>query len=98
MMNEKESFVKVTIFGQEYTVKAPAEQSYIKHIAEYVDSNMRQVQEGLATPQPTARVAILAAMNIADELFSSRKSKDRLASKVESRILTLVELVDEALE
>ena len=37
LMDNSEIFVKVTIYGQEYTIKAPADASYIKNIAEYVD-------------------------------------------------------------
>ena len=43
-MDDNESFVRVTIFGQDYTVKAPADSTYIKDIAKYVDEKMREVQ------------------------------------------------------
>ena len=49
-MDGNENFVKVTIYGQEYTIKAPADATYIKNIAEYVDEKMREVQEELSTP------------------------------------------------
>ena len=43
-MDGNENFVKVTIYGQEYTIKAPADATYIKNIAEYVDEKiMRKV-------------------------------------------------------
>ena len=50
-MDDNESFVRVTIFGQDYTVKAPADSTYIKSIAKYVDEKMREVQQGLTDPQ-----------------------------------------------
>ena len=37
-MSEEGNQIKITIFGQEYSVKAPADPTYIKKIAEYVDS------------------------------------------------------------
>ena len=80
-MENNENFVKVTIYGQEYTIKAPADASYIKNIAEFVDERMREVQEELSTPQVPAKIAILAAMNIADELFTLTKSSSK-SSKV----------------
>ena len=44
-MTEKDgNHIKITIFGQEYSVKAPADPTYIKKIAEYVDTKMREVQ------------------------------------------------------
>ena len=39
-MDGSENYVKVTIYGQEYTIKAPADATYIKNIAEYVESKL----------------------------------------------------------
>ena len=65
--------IKITIFGQEYSVKAPADPTYIKKIAEYVDTKMREVQSGVSSTQSSNRIAILSAMNITDELFNAKK-------------------------
>jgi len=97
-MEDQGNLVRVTIYGQEYTVKAPADASYIKNIAEYVDQKMREVQEELATPQVPAKVAILAAMNISDELFSIRQKNESLTDRVGQKLSSLIEMVDEALE
>ncbi len=97
-MEDQGNLVRVTIYGQEYTVKAPADASYIKNIAEFVDQKMREVQEELATPQVPAKVAILAAMNISDELFSIRQKNESLTDHVGQKLSSLIELVDEALE
>jgi len=97
-MDNSENFVKVTIYGQEYTVKAPADASYIKNIAEYVDGKMREVQEDLATPQVPAKVSILAAMNIADELFAEKRDRDQIKGDVESKVSSLIEIVEEAIQ
>ena len=97
-MDNSENFVKVTIYGQEYTIKAPADASYIKNIAEYVDGKMREVQEELATPQVPAKVSILAAMNIADELFAEKRDRDQIKGEVESKVSSLIEIVEEAIQ
>jgi cell division protein ZapA len=97
-MNESSSLVKVTILGQEYTVKAPANAEYIKGIAEYVNSKMKEVQENLGSDQSSTRIAILAAMNISDELFNIRRQKDSSSTDVEGRLLSLIELIDEHLD
>ena len=76
-MDGNENFVKVTIYGQEYTIKAPADATYIKNIAEYVDEKMREVQEELSTPQVPAKIAILAAMNISDDLFAQKRNHEK---------------------
>ena len=98
LMDNSENFVKVTIYGQEYTIKAPADASYIKNIAEYVDGKMREVQEELATPQVPAKVSILAAMNIADELFAEKRDRDQINVDVESKVSSLIEIVEEAIQ
>tara|TARA_B110000438_G_scaffold35050_1_gene34785 strand:+ start:2498 stop:2806 length:309 start_codon:yes stop_codon:yes gene_type:complete len=98
LMDNSENFVKVTIYGQEYTIKAPADASYIKNIAEYVDGKMREVQEELATPQVPAKVSILAAMNIADELFAQKRDRDQIKGDVENKVSSLIEIVEEAIQ
>tara|TARA_B110000014_G_C19764265_1_gene397893 strand:- start:177 stop:473 length:297 start_codon:yes stop_codon:yes gene_type:complete len=97
-MDSNDNFVKVTIYGQEYTIKAPADASYIKNIAEYVDEKMREVQEELSTPQVPAKVAILAAMNIADDLFAEKRNREKNTNEVERKVSSLIEVVEEAIQ
>ena len=89
--------IKITIFGQEYSVKAPADPTYIKKIAEYVDSKMREVQSGFSSTQSSNRIAILSAMNITDELFNARKKEDSDENEVEEKINSLIELIDDSI-
>tara|TARA_B100000941_G_C28183336_1_gene388187 strand:- start:114 stop:407 length:294 start_codon:yes stop_codon:yes gene_type:complete len=88
--------IKITIFGQEYSVKAPADPTYIKKIAEYVDTKMREVQSGFSSTQSSNRIAILSAMNITDELFNAKKQGDSESNQVEEKITSLIELIDES--
>ena len=88
--------IKITIFGQEYSVKAPADPTYIKKIAEYVDTKMREVQSGFSSTQSSNRIAILSAMNITDELFNAKKQGDSDNSEVEEKITSLIELIDDS--
>ena len=88
--------IKITIFGQEYSVKAPADPTYIKNIAEYVDTKMREVQSGFSSTQSSNRIAILSAMNITDELFNAKKQGDSDSNEVEEKITSLIELIDES--
>ena len=97
-MENSGNLVRVTIYGQEYTVKAPADATYIKNIAEYVDLKMREVQEELPAPEMPAKIAILAAMNISDELFTEKRDKESLSDSVERRISSIIEMVDEAIQ
>ena len=96
-MSEESNQVQISIFGQEYSVKAPADPDYIKKIAEYLDEKMREVQSGFTTTQSSTRIAILAGMNITDELFNSRQSGDTEDSDIEEKISSLIELIDESI-
>ena len=58
---------------------------------------MREVQEGMPNVQSTERIAILAAMNISDELFTNRIEKENFSSELESKVQSLIEIVDENL-
>ena len=97
MSDKDDNQIKITIFGQEYSVKAPADPTYIKKIAEYVDSKMREVQSGFSSTQSSNRIAILAAMNITDELFNARKKEDSDENEVEEKINSLIELIDDSI-
>ena len=96
MAEKDDNQIKITIFGQEYSVKAPADPTYIKKIAEYVDTKMREVQSGFSSTQSSNRIAILSAMNITDELFNAKKQGDSNSNEVEEKITSLIELIDES--
>lgn len=96
-MSDESNQVSISIFGQEYSVKAPADPEYILKIAEYLDGKMREVQSGFTTTQSSTRIAILAAMNITDELFNSRQSGESEDTEVEQKITSLIELIDESI-
>ena len=96
MAEKEDNQIKITIFGQEYSVKAPADPTYIKKIAEYVDTKMREVQSGFSSTQSSNRIAILSAMNITDELFNAKKRGDSDNNEIEEKISSLIELIDES--
>ena len=58
---------------------------------------MREVQEGMPDIQSTERIAILAAMNISDELFTNNKNSENFTSEVENKVQSLIEIIDENL-
>ncbi len=63
--------VPVEIFGQTYSVKAGADPGYVEKLAAHVDAQMREVSRA-AGAVDSVRVAVLAALNIADECFRLR--------------------------
>ncbi|MFH1213152.1 MAG: cell division protein ZapA [Candidatus Neomarinimicrobiota bacterium] len=94
----EDNLVRVNIYGQEYTVKAKADRAYIISVANYVNEKMEEVETSLRTVQTPVRVAILAAMNITDELFTSNQEKDKIVSTVEEKAGFLVDLIDEKVD
>lgn len=97
MSNSQENLVRVSIFGQEYTVKAHADSNYIADVAQYVDKKMRELEETLPSTQSSTRIAILAAMSITDDLFSSNRDNKNVIDQVEDKAAALIEILDESL-
>jgi cell division protein ZapA len=68
----KKNRVQVRIYGEDYTMKSEAAQDYMKRVAFYVDEKMRQVSQGNSR-LGLNKLAVLTAVNLADELFRVRK-------------------------
>ncbi|MDI6808307.1 MAG: cell division protein ZapA [Candidatus Eisenbacteria bacterium] len=81
MATEKASF-KVSIFGEEYPLKGEGDPDYVARIAEYVDKKMKESAEKYRT-FPLHKVAVLASMNIAGELFQVGEMTEKLVSTLE---------------
>lgn len=88
--------VRVEIFDQPYNLRG-SDAEYILKLAEYVDSKMRAVAEQTHTVD-TSRLAVLAALNIADEYHLLRKKYDLLAGEYRQRAGQLSGALDEVLE
>jgi cell division protein ZapA len=85
--------VKVQIFGQVFPIQGDLDEAYMQILAEYVDEKMRAIVQMTPTVD-TQKVAILAAMAIADELHTARKERgerEELLKEQAERCLTLVE-------
>jgi cell division protein ZapA (FtsZ GTPase activity inhibitor) len=87
--------VKVSIFGREYNIVSEVDEEYIKRAATYLDSKMREVAESFPNISEN-RVAVLAALNITDELFRSGKGRDSLSDS-EVKIVQLTRKLSEIL-
>lgn len=87
--------LSVTIFGSEYKIKG-ADPDYIQTVAAYVDGKMRELERRLATGTPT-KIAILASLNIADELFRERAERGRLDAELAQRAKALTKTLGETL-
>jgi len=87
----------VEILGREYKIRGAADSAYIAEVARYVDAKLREVSQGGVSPPPD-RVAIIAAMNIADELFQLKRSHSEEFSSIEKRAQSLIRMLDDSLQ
>jgi cell division protein ZapA len=88
--------VRVEIFDQAYNLRG-SDPDYILKLAEYVDAKMRAVAEATNTID-TVRLAVLAALNIADEYHLLKKRQDSGATDYQKRAHLLANALDEVLQ
>jgi cell division protein ZapA len=87
------SSVKVQIFGQPYTIRGELDEKYVQKLAAFVDEKMHAIVAATGTVD-THKVAVLAALAIADELHSSKRElgeREQLLREQAERCLNLVE-------
>ena len=71
--------IPVEIHGQRYPIRSTLDPEYVARLARYVDEKMRAAADSTPTGD-SLRLAVLAALNIADELFRCRDSQPRRAT------------------
>jgi cell division protein ZapA len=90
--------IHVEIFGQTYTMKAGSEPGYVEELAAHVDAQMREVGKS-AGAVDSVRVAVLAALNIADECFRLRRqvrdADERAAARADRLVRELTSALGE---
>ena len=87
--------VRVEIYDQTYNLRG-SDPEYIAQLAEYVDAKMRLISQQAATVD-SLRVAVLAALNIADEFHMLKRKYDSIASDYNERAEQLAGALDEVL-
>ena len=88
--------VKVNIFGQAYTIKGEASSEYILELADYLNKKMAEVSSNISNGTPT-QIAILAALNIADEYFQIKEIRNGSELAIEEKANKLIAMLDEGL-
>jgi cell division protein ZapA len=88
---------EVEIFGAVYSVRGNDDRGYLQGLADLVDRKMREVAEHVNTAD-TVRIAILAALNLADELMSLEKRQEGERVLIREKVAELTEELAGALE
>lgn len=97
MVSHQPHVVKVLILGDEYPIRASVnDEAYVRKVAAFVDTRMRSVKESMKGSS-TTKVAILAALNIADELMSTREDKDLSERTYRDRLTALAGRIEKEL-
>ena len=88
----KQSY-EVTILNQKFVIKSEADEKYVNRVSDYVSEKMHDITAH-SKSVTSLRVAILAALNIADDYFKLKgKSKER-RSRAEEKIKDLIAIID----
>ena len=88
----------VEIFGQRLGLRADGDEARIQEIARFVDIKMREVADSSSSVD-TVKIAVLTALNIADELFQERETdQDTRQKRLEKQAERLVLKIEEAMK
>jgi len=91
---EDEDRIKVNIHGVEYTISGDIDEDYVKRLAKYVDEKMWEVAESNALTSDT-KIAVLVALNIANELFIMKESNARERKEATRKTKNLLEKIED---
>ncbi len=76
--------VEIRVYGRTYTIRVKGEENeeYISRLTSYVDQKMQEIAVKSRSEDPT-KIAVLAALNIADDYFVSRKRLDQVDERID---------------
>lgn len=92
-----EQSVRVEIYNQTYSIRSDGDNEYIMNLAEYVDGKMREISSGTFTVD-SLKVAILAALHIADEFHQLKMQQKQVDTQLASRSAECADMLDRVLK
>lgn len=95
--NNEESTLRVEIYNQTYSIRSDGDNEYILDLAEYVDRKMREISSGTLTVD-SLKVAILAALHIADEYHQLKQGQLQTDQQLGIRSSECSEMLDRILK
>src|SRR6266542_2351675 len=95
--NTRSTTIRVEIYNQTYNIRSDGDTEYIIQLAEFVDSRMREISSGTLTVD-SLKVAILAALHIADELHRLKHVHEQADAQLALRSSECAEMLDRLLK
>ena len=89
--------IRVIIYDQEYFMRGDLNEEYIQKLAKYLDAKMRSIAERTRTVD-TLRVAMLAALNVADEYHQLKARYEEVTQHVDQKVVECSEALDQILK
>jgi cell division protein ZapA len=91
-----DAVISVEIQGHRYAIRSTLDQDYVARLASYVDEKMRAAADSTPNGEPL-RLAVLTALNVADELFRCRAGAQARTGELAERAGELERLLDRVL-
>lgn len=88
--------ITVEIAGQRYPIRSSLDAGYVTELAAYIDRKMRVASDS-APASDSVELAVLVALNVADELFRAQQQQSASDGSLNDRALRLERIVDDAL-
>ncbi len=88
--------IRVEIYNQTYNIRSDGDTEYLTRLADFVDSRMREISSGTLTVD-SLKVAILAALHIADELHRQKQTYEQADAQLALRSAECAEMLDRLL-
>ena len=95
-MSKDQQMTQVDIYGQSYNLRGDGDPAYVHELAAYVDTKMTQIAESSLTVD-SLKVAILAALNIADEYHQMKREVEKQRMDIAVRAAEWERMLDGAL-
>lgn len=92
-MKNENDILAFKILGEEYRVKTDIDKDTAKQITKYVDNTIREIASNSAYASQT-KIAVLAALNIAIELFHEKNSRDQIDEKMNQAYERMKDVLD----
>ena len=85
--------IRVEIYNQTYNIRSDGDTAYLTQLADFVDGRMREISSGTLTVD-SLKVAILAALHIADELHRLKQTYEQADAQLATRSAECAEMLD----